>query len=118
MLHRDIEREDKIEQGMWLANEGMWINKIDIQVLLSLFIEKGILTREEVIVRREVVGNSKKYRFALDGIEKQQKELQESIDFSNKMKRALDGTATDAERKEVSDWLDDYCNSFKKDTKS
>ena len=40
MLHRDIEREDKIEQGMWLANEGMWINKIDIQVLLSLLIEK------------------------------------------------------------------------------
>ena len=113
MLHRDIEREDKIEQGMWLANEGMWLNKIDIQVLFSLLIEKGIINREEVVSKRGVVGNSKKYTIALEGIERQQKELQESIDFSNKMKRTLNNTATEDEKKEVRDWLDEYCNSFK-----
>ena len=113
MLHRDIEREDKIEQGMWLANEGMWLNKIDIQVLFSLLIEKGIINREEVVEKRGVVGNSKKYKIALDGIERQQKELKESIDFSNKMKRTLNNTATEDEKKEVLDWLDEYCNSFK-----
>lgn len=113
MLHRDIEREDKIEQGMWLANEGMWLNKIDIQVLFSLLIEKGIINREEVVSKRGVVGNSKKYKIALEGIERQQKELQESIDFSNKMKRTLNNTATEDEKKEVRDWLDEYCNSFK-----
>lgn len=113
MLHRDIEREDKIEQGMWLANEGMWLNKIDIQVLLSLLIEKGIITKEEVMVRREVVGNSKKYKVAFDGIERQQKELQENIDFREKMKRTLNKTATEDERKEVLEWLDEYQKSFK-----
>ena len=113
MLHRDIEREDKIEQGMWLANEGMWLNKIDIQVLLSLLIEKGIITKEEVVVRKGDVGNSKKYKVALDGIKRQQKELQESIDFGKKMKRALNKTATEDERKEVLEWLDEYQKSFK-----
>jgi hypothetical protein len=39
--------------------------------------------------------------------------LQESIDFSNKMKRTLNKTATEDEKKEVLDWLDEYCNSFK-----
>ena len=113
MLHRDIEREDKIEQGMWLANEGMWLNKIDIQVLLSLLIEKEIITKEEVVVRRGVVGNSKKYKVALDGIERRQKELQESIEFGEKMKRTLNKTATEDERKEVLEWLDEYQKSFK-----
>ena len=113
MLHRDIEREDKIEQGMWLANEGMWLNKIDIQVLLSLLIEKGIITKEEVVARRGVVGNSKKYKAALDGIERQQKELQESIELGEKMKRTLNKTATEDERKEVLEWLDESQKSFK-----
>lgn len=105
--------QDRIEKGMLLAQEGMVFNKINIQTILQLLVEKGIVTREEVAVKREYVGKQPRYSELLDGIQKLKQENQENINFSEALQKVFNGTATDEERKYASNKLEDYLVSNK-----
>lgn len=41
---------------------------VDIQVVLQLLVEKGIVTREEVAQKRDIVGSQPKYQSALKSL--------------------------------------------------
>lgn len=48
-----------------LVNKQLVLNTaVDIQVLLQLLVEKGVITREEVAEKRNVVRSTQKYRNA------------------------------------------------------
>lgn len=81
--------QDKVEEGMLVAQEGMFLNKIDIQMLLQLLVEKGVVTREEVAAKREYVSSQPKYKYALDAIHKLQNENREGQYFSQEFAKYL-----------------------------
>lgn len=105
--------QDRIEEGMLLAQEGMMLNKINIQTILQLLIEKGIVTREEVAAKREYIGSQPIYSRMLDRIQALQRENQENINFSETFNKVLNKTATEEERKWVSNKFKDYVVSNK-----
>lgn len=105
--------QDRIEEGMLLAQEGMMLNKINIQTILQLLIEKGIVTREEVTAKRAYIRSQPRYSRMLDGIQALQRENQENINFSETFNKVLNKTATDEERKWVSNKFKDYVVSNK-----
>lgn len=105
--------QDRIEKGMLITQEGMILNKIDIQTILQLLVEKGIVTREEVAVKREYVGKQPRYSELLDGIQRLKQENQENIKFSETFQKVLNKTATDEERNYVSNKFKDYVVSNK-----
>lgn len=44
--------QDKIEEGMLIAQESTILNRINIQTILQLLVEKGIITGEEIVRKR------------------------------------------------------------------
>ena len=73
---------DKVEEGMLVAQEGMLLNKINIQTILQLLVEKGIVTREEVSAKRDYVSKQNPYKNSLNGIYDLQKKNAENQRFS------------------------------------
>lgn len=73
--------QEKIEEGMLITQEGMLLNKIDIQMLLQLLVEKGVITRDEVVTKREYVGRQPMYRNSLDMVYALQKKNREGQYF-------------------------------------
>lgn len=73
---------DKIEEGMLVTQEGMILNKINIQTILQLLVEKGIVTREEVSAKRDYVSKQNPYKNSLNGIYDLQKKNAENQRFS------------------------------------
>ena len=62
---------------------------IDVQVVLRIFVDKEIVTREEVQKYRKEVGNSPKYKIVLDDIQKQKIRFQAAKDNPQDYLRAL-----------------------------
>ncbi len=81
--------QDKIEEGMLMAQEGMLLNRINIQVLLQLLVEKEVITREEVAYKREYVGNQPMYKNSLDGIHNLQSKNYDNQLFSCEFEKYL-----------------------------
>lgn len=81
--------QDKIEEGMLMSQEGMLSNRINIQVLLQLLVEKGIVTREEVASKREYVSKQPIYKNSLDGIHNLQNNNYNNQLFSQEFKKYL-----------------------------
>ena len=48
---------------------------IDVQVILQLLVQKGIVTREEVSKMRNIVRNSERYKLAFQWIDQAKKDL-------------------------------------------
>lgn len=62
---------------------------VDIQVLLRILVDKGIITREEVSRYREEVRNSPKYKPVLDEIRRQKQAFQAAKDNPQEYLKAL-----------------------------
>lgn len=105
--------QDRIEKGMLITQEGMILNKIDIQTILQLLVEKGIVTREEVVTKREYVGSQPRYNRMLENNNILQQANQENIKFSEALQKVFNGTATDEERKYASNKCEEYLVSNK-----
>ena len=105
--------QDRIEKGMLVTQEGMILNKINIQTILQLLVEKGIVTREEVVAKREYIGNQPRYNRMLENNNILQQANQENIKFSETFQKILNKTATDEERNYVSNKFKDYVVSNK-----
>jgi len=100
--------QDKIKEGILLAQEGMLLNRINIQTILQLLVEKGIITREEVNQKREYVGCQSVYKNSLDAIHEMQQRNRENMHFSELFEKVLNQTATKDEREYVSKELENY----------
>lgn len=48
---------------------------IDVQVILQLLVQKGIVTKEEVSKMRNIVRNSERYKLAFQWIDQAKKDL-------------------------------------------
>lgn len=81
--------KDKIEEGVLLAQEGMLLNKINIQMLLQLLVEKGVITRKEVAAKREYVSGQPKYKNLLNEIYSLQKKNREEQYFTQEFSKFL-----------------------------
>lgn len=53
---------------------------VDVQMLLRILVDKGIITREEVSAYREEVRNSPKYRPVIEEIQRQKTGFQKAKD--------------------------------------
>lgn len=62
---------------------------VDIQALLRLFLNKGLITREEVNEYRDEVKNSGKYKVTLERIQKQKLGFQTAKDNPEDYLKAL-----------------------------
>lgn len=91
--------QNRIEEGMLLAQEGMMLNRINIQTILQLLVEKGLLQREEVTTKRAYIRSQPRYSRMLDRIQALQRENQENINFSETFNKVLNKTATEEEIK-------------------
>lgn len=100
--------QDKIKEGMLLAQEGMLLNRINIQTILQLLVEKGIITREEVDQKREYVGRQSVYKNSLDAIHEMQQRNNKNIRFNKIWERVINNTASDEEREYVLKELDNF----------
>lgn len=90
---------EKVEEGMLVTQEGMLLNKIDIQAILQLLVEKEIISREEVSVKRDYVSRQPLYKNSLDAIHKLQIENREGQRFVNEFEKFLqsEGKSGDSE---------------------
>ena len=99
--------KEKIEEGMLITQEGMLLNKIDIQMLLQLLVEKGVITRNEVSTKREYVSKQPMYKKSLDMVYALQKENRDVQYFSQEFSKFLksDGKEGDVDyiRKSLGD---------------
>ena len=89
--------QDKIEEGMLVAQEGMFLNKIDIQMLLQLLVGKGVITREEVTTKREYVSKQPKYKNSLNAIHKLQEKNIDDQHFSEEFTKFLKSDKQDGD---------------------
>lgn len=89
--------QDKVEEGMLVAQEGMLLNRINIQTILQLLVEKGILTREEVQEKREYVSSQRPYKNSLDGIYELQKKNREGQYFSQEFAKYINSDRQDGD---------------------
>ena len=62
---------------------------VDIQVLLRILVDKGIITREEVNQYREEVRNSPKYKCVIDDIRNQRQLFQAAKDNPEEYLKAI-----------------------------
>lgn len=62
---------------------------VDVQTVLQILVDKGIVSREEVSVYRDRVRNSSKYKPALEQIERQKKAFQTAKDNPQDYLKAL-----------------------------
>lgn len=90
---------DKIEEGILLTQEGMLLNRISIQTILQLLVEKGIITREEVNQKRKYVSEQSTYKNSLNAIHKMQSDNKDIQHFSQEFTKYLssDGKEGDVE---------------------
>ena len=89
--------QDKIEEGMLMTQEGMLLNRINIQALLQLLVEKGLITREEVAAKREYVSNQPKYKNSLEGIHNLQSKNYDNQYFSQEFEKYLKSEGKDGD---------------------
>lgn len=89
--------QDKIEEGMLMAQEGMLLNRINIQALLQLLVEKGFVTRDEVAAKREYVSRQPLYKNSLDGIHNLQSKNYDNQYFSQEFERYLKSDGKDGD---------------------
>lgn len=89
--------QDKIEEGMLMAQEGMLLNRINIQALLQILVEKGVITREEVACKREYVSSQPKYKNSLDGIHNLQSKNYDNQLFSQEFEKYLRSEGKDGD---------------------
>lgn len=89
--------QDKMEEGMLIAQEGVLRNRINIQVLLQLLVEKGIVTREEVAHKREYVGSQQTYRNSLEKIHSLQSKNYDNQLFSQEFEKYLRSEGKDGD---------------------
>ena len=89
--------QDKIEEGMLMAQEGMLLNRINIQTVLQLLVEKGIITRDEVSAKREYVSNQARYKNSLDGIHNLQSKNYSNQLFSQEFEKYLRSDGNDGD---------------------
>lgn len=89
--------QDKIEEGMLMAQEGMLLNRINIQALLQLLVEKGIITRDEVSAKREYVSSQSTYKNSLDGIHNLQSKNYSNQLFSQEFEKYLRSDGKDGD---------------------
>lgn len=99
--------QDKIEEGMLVAQEGVILNRINIQTLLQLLVEKGVITREEVATKRDYVGRQPGYKNSLDIVHTLQQKNKEGQYFTQEFSKFLksDGKEGDVDyiRKSLGD---------------
>lgn len=69
--------------------ERILLTAIDIQALLRLFLNKGLITREEINEYREEVKNSGKYKTTFERIQKQKLGFQTAKDNPEDYLKAL-----------------------------
>lgn len=81
--------KDRIEQGMLVAQEGVILSKIDLQVLFHLLIEKGILTKDEIQAERNYISNQPLYQKKLKGIAEMQSENANSQYFQQELEKYI-----------------------------
>lgn len=81
--------QDKIEEGMFVAQEGMLTNKIDLQVVFQLLIEKGIITHDDVKQKREYISKQPKYCKSLDAINQMQMKNRENQKFDREFSKYI-----------------------------
>lgn len=62
---------------------------IDIQMLLRILVDKGIITKEEVNQYRQEVRNSPKYKSVLDEIQKQRQAFEYAKDNPQEYLKAM-----------------------------
>jgi hypothetical protein len=62
---------------------------VDIQMMLRILVDKGIITREEVKQYREEVKSSPKYKSVLDDIQRQREGFQVAKDNPQEYLKAL-----------------------------
>lgn len=62
---------------------------VDVQVLLRILVDKGIITREEVNTYREEVRNSPKYKPVIDDIARQRAGFQAAKDNPQEYLKAI-----------------------------
>ena len=72
-----------------LNQEQILLTEIDIQVVLRLLVEKGIVTREEVVKTREDVKNSPKRKPLWDELQQEKQLYQMAIDNPQAYLQAL-----------------------------
>lgn len=89
--------QDKIEEGMLIAQEGMLLNRINIQALLQLLVEKGIITRDEVSTKREYVSSQPMYKNSLNGIHNMQSKNYNNQYFSQEFEKYLKSNGKDGD---------------------
>lgn len=89
--------QDKIEEGMLMAQEGMLLNRINIQVLLQLLVEKRVITREEVAYKREYVSSQPTYKNSMDGIHNLQSKNYDNQLFSQEFEKYLRSEGKDGD---------------------
>lgn len=80
--------QDKIEEGMLIAQESAILNRVNIQTILQLLVEKGIFTKEEIERKREYISNQPLYNNSLETIYKLQEENKEMQYFEQEFKKA------------------------------
>lgn len=81
--------KDKIEEGMLIAQEGMVLNKINIQTILYLLVEKGIINPEEVALKRNFIEKQPLYTNILDKISSLLEENHRAQMFTNVIENYL-----------------------------
>lgn len=81
--------KDELEEGMLVTQEGMLLNKIDIQMLLQLLVEKGIVTRDEVATKREYVSRQPMYKNSMEMVHTLQQKNKEGQYFSQEFTKYL-----------------------------
>lgn len=89
--------QDKVEEGMLVAQEGMLLNRINIQTILQLLVEKGIFTREEVQEKREYISSQRHYKNSLDGIYELKKKNKEEQYFSQEFAKYINSDRQDGD---------------------
>jgi len=100
--------QDKIKEGILLAQEGILLNRINIQTVLQLLVEKGFITREEVNQKREYVSRQSVYKNSLDAIYEMQKRNNQNTRFNDALEKVITNTASDEEREYVLKELENY----------
>lgn len=71
------------------AQETIMNIAVDVQTVLQILVDKGIVSREEVAVYRDRVRNSTKYKPVLEQIERQKKAFQTAKDNPQDYLKAL-----------------------------
>ena len=89
---------------------------IETQTILQLLVKKGIVTREEVSLTRNVVKNRPKYKQVLDALKQSMDQVNENAKFEDLMKKSLQPDGRENLTKEEKDYLQNTLDSYIKNS--